>query len=119
MTRLREDRAWRTRCIDGLGIADTKTLQVLEVIDLMTMHDKDLLLGWTRGLLLDGDKLWVGFSRMRATKFRDNVAWVKNGFRRWLGTHVACYDLSTRRCLAQIDTEEAGLNAVFGIYAAG
>jgi hypothetical protein len=100
-------------------IADTRTLQVTEVIDLMSMHDSDLLLGWTRGLLLDGDRLWVGFSRMRATRFRDNVAWVKNGFRRWLGTHVACYDLRERRCIAQIGTEDAGLDAVFGIYAAG
>jgi hypothetical protein len=113
------DRVYFTAVNAKVIVADTRTLEVLEVIDLMSMHDKDLLLGWTRGLLLDGDKLWVGFSRMRATKFRDNVAWVKNGFRRWLGTHVACYDLSTRRCLAQIDTEEAGLNAVFGIYAAG
>ena len=69
-------------------------------------------------LLVDGDRLWVGFSRMRATRFRDNVAWVKNGFRRWLGTHVACYDLRERRCIAQIGTEEAGLDAVFGIHAA-
>lgn len=26
VARLREDRAWRARCVDGLGIADTKTL---------------------------------------------------------------------------------------------
>jgi hypothetical protein len=98
--------------------ADTRTLQVTEVLDLMSMHDKELLLGWTRGLLLDGDRLWVGFSRMRATRFRDNVAWLKNGFKSYLGTHVACYDLRERRCIAQIDTEEAGLNAVFGIFPA-
>ena len=97
-------------------LADTRTLQVTEVIDLMSMHEKDLLLGWTRGLLLDGDRLWVGFSRMRATKFRDNVAWLKNGFKSYLGTHIACYDLRERRCIAQIDMEDAGLNAVFGIY---
>lgn len=112
------DQVWFTAVNGKVAIADTRTLEVVEVIDLMAMHDKDLLLGWTRGLLLDGDRLWVGFSRMRATKFRDNVAWVKNGFRRWLGTHVACYDLRERRCIAQIDTEEAGLNAVFGVFEA-
>ena len=53
--------------VDGkVVIADTRTLAVTEVIDLRDMHDKDLLLGWCRGLLLDGDRLWVGFSRMRA-----------------------------------------------------
>jgi hypothetical protein len=100
-------------------MADTRTLQVSQVIDLRAMHPSDLLLGWCRGLLLDGDRLWVGFSRMRATRFRENVAWVKNGFRHWMGTHVACYDLSERRCLAQIDMEQAGLDAVFGIFPAG
>ena len=50
--------------------------------------------GLVRGLLLDGDRLWVGFSRMRPTRFRENVAFLKNGFRHYLGTHVACYDLS-------------------------
>lgn len=99
-------------------IADTRTLTVTEVIDLREMHDKDLLLGWCRGLLLDGDRLWVGFSRMRPTRFRENVAFLKNGFRHYLGTHVACYDLRERRCVAQIDTEAVGLNAVFGVYAA-
>lgn len=100
-------------------VADARTLQVTEVIDLMTMHPGDLLLGWCRGLLLDGDRLWVGFSRMRPTRFRENVAWLKNGLRHYLGTHVACYDLRERRCIAQIDTEAAGLNAVFGVFAAG
>ncbi len=99
-------------------IADTRSLQVTEVIDLRDMHEKDLLLGWCRGLMLDGDRLWVGFSRMRPTRFRENVAFLKNGFRHYLGTHVACYDLRTRQCVAQIDTEAAGLNAVFGVYSA-
>ncbi len=100
-------------------IADTRSLTVVQVIDLREMHDEDLLLGWCRGLLLDGDRLWVGFSRMRPTRFRENVAFLKNGFRHYLGTHVACYDLGERRCVAQIDTEAAGLNAVFGVYRAG
>jgi hypothetical protein len=99
--------------------ADTRSLEVTEVLDLTSMHDPDTLLGWCRGLMLDGDRLWVGFTRMRATRFRENVAWLKNGFRSYLGTHVACYDLRERRCIAQIDTEAAGLNAVFGIFPAG
>ena len=54
----------------------------------------------------------------RATRFREDVAWVKTGFRHWMGTHVACYDLVERRCLVQIDTEQAGIDAVFGVFAA-
>ncbi len=112
------DRVMFTTVDAKVVIADTDSLAVTEVIDLHDMHEADLLLGWCRGLMLDGDHLWVGFSRMRATRFRDNVAFLKNGFRHSLGTHVACYDLRARRCVAQIDTEAAGLNAVFGVYAA-
>jgi hypothetical protein len=113
------DRVLFTAVNAKVVIADTQTLKVVEIIDLNEMHDSDLLLGWCRGLLLDGGRLWVGFSRMRPTKFRENVAWVRNGFRHWLGTHVACYDLGARRCVAQIDTESAGLNAIFGVFPAG
>jgi hypothetical protein len=114
-----DDRVLFTTVDGKVVIADVGTLEVTEVIDLREMHQSDLLLGWCRGLLLDGERLWVGFSRMRATRFRENVAWVKNGFRHWMGTHVACYDLKARRCLVQIDTENAGLDAVFGIFPAG
>jgi hypothetical protein len=112
------DRILFTAVNGKVVMADARTLRVTEVIDLTAMHPADLLVGWCRSLLLDGDRLWVGYSRMRATRFRENVAWVKNGFRHYLGTHIACYDLRERRCIAQIDTEAAGLDAVFGIFAA-
>jgi hypothetical protein len=112
------DRVYFTAVNGKVVIADTRSLKVLEVIDLASMHEPDTLLGWCRGLMLDGDRMWVGFSRMRPTKFRENVAWVKNGFRHALGTHVGCYDLTERRLVTQLHTDESGLNAVFGIYPA-
>ena len=49
--------------VDGkVVIADTKTLTVTEIIDLTTMHPPDTLLGWCRGLMLDGDRMYVGFT---------------------------------------------------------
>ena len=56
-----------------------------------------MLLGWARGLLIDGDRMWVGFSRIRPTKIRENVGWVLRGLKRDFGTHVGCYDLRTRQ----------------------
>jgi hypothetical protein len=103
--------------VDGkIAMADLDTLKVLEVIDLTAAHPADMLLGWARGLLVDGDHLWVGFSRIRPTKFRENVGWVLRGLRRDFGTHVGCYDLRTRESVAQISVEPFGLSAIFGIY---
>lgn len=112
------DRVFFTAVDGKVVIADTRTLKVTEVIDLTSMHEPETLLGWCRGLMLDGDRMWIGFSRMRPTKFRKNVAWVKNGFRHSLGTHVGLYDLRERRLVAQLNVDAAGLNAVFGIYPA-
>ena len=100
-------------------IADTVKLEVIDVVDLPAMHGNDLLLGWCRGLLLDDTRVWIGFSRMRPTRFRENVAWLKNGFRNFVGTHIGLYDLAERRCLAQIDTSRFGIDAVFGIFPGG
>lgn len=113
-----EGRVYFTTVDGKVAIADTDTLEVVEVIDLTSFHPQDTLLGWARSLLIDGDYLWVGFSRIRPTKFRENVGWVLRGLKRDFGTHVGCYDLRTRRLVVQIAVEEFGLSAIFGIYRA-
>lgn len=105
--------------VDGkLVVGDPKTLEVLETIDLTSMHEPDTVLGWCRGMMFDGDRVWIGFSRIRPTRFRENVGWIVRGFKRDFGTHVACYDLRARRCLTEILVEPFGLSAIFGIFPA-
>jgi hypothetical protein len=96
-------------------VANPQTLRVEEIIDLGRFHQKETLLGWCRGIGFEDGKLWVGFSRIRPTKIRENVAWAVRGFRHVLGTRVACYDLETMRCLADIDLEPFGLNVIFSV----
>jgi hypothetical protein len=97
-------------------VANPKTLKVEHVVDLNQLHRKDTLLGWCRGIGFAEGKLWVGFSRIRPTKVRENVAWAMRGFRRVLGTRIACYDVQEMRCLADIDLEPAGLNVIFSVH---
>lgn len=105
--------------VDGhIVIADTQTLQVRDVIDLASMHPRADILGWTRGLYVEGNQAWVGFSRIRPTKIRENVGWVLRGFRKDIGTHIGCYDLDARTCVKEILLEDAGLGAVFSILPA-
>ena len=100
-------------------IVDAQTLEVLERLDLPTLHgDRRQLRGWCRGVLpAAGGLLWVGFSRIRPTRFRENVGWVSRGFRRDSPTHIACYDPQTRTCVAEVDLEAAGLGAVYSVLA--
>ena len=70
-----------------------------------------------------GKDVWVGFSRIRYTQLRQNIDWVRHGFRNAdrlppAPTRIARYDLANNECLEEIDLEPAGLNTVFSIHAA-
>ena len=105
--------------VDGrLVIVDGSTLQVRDVIDLQELEGPRTMLGWCRGIHVEGRRAWVGFSRLRPTRWREYVTWVGRGFRNVLGSHVACYDLVDRRLLRRIDLEPAGLNGIFSILPA-
>ncbi len=114
-----QGRVYFTGVSGRIIVANPATLQVEEVIDLNSMHPEGTLLGWCRSLLFEGDRLWVGFSRIRPTQTRENVAWLLRGFKRVRGSHIGCYDLARRRCVQEIDLEPADVNAVFSIYRAG
>ena len=112
---LHEGRLYFTTVDGKIVVVDADSLRTVEQIDLTTFHDDRSLLGWCRGVFVDGDHLWVGFSRIRPTRFRANVAWAARGFRQSKPTHLACYDLSRRTCVDEIDLEPAGLSALYSI----
>ena len=93
-------------------------------LDLNTLRepDDDRPLGWCRGVLpLGGSRVWVGFTRLRHTKLRQNLSWLRHGFRttdyhRGLPTRIALYDLDQPAILRHVDLEGAGINAVFSIH---
>jgi hypothetical protein len=121
--------AWGERllftAVDGKIVAvDGHSLQVEMVVDLRQIQDRDQLVlpAWCRGLLpVDDRTLWVGFTRIRQTLFRENVRWVKTILREGtvvMPTHIALFDIVNKRCLQEFNLETHGMNAVYGIYAA-
>ncbi len=97
-------------------IANTKTLKVEEIIDLNTIQKEDTLLGWCRSILVNGENAWVGFSRIRPTKIRENVGWIVHGFKRVFPTHITLYDFKARRMIREISLEDHRMGAIFGIF---
>lgn len=108
--------------VDGrIVIVGCRTLAVEQIVNLNEIDNRgNALLGWCRSLLpIDERRIWVGFTRVRKTKFTENLLWIKHGFQdREQPTHIALYDLAEKRCLREIDLERHGLNIVFGIYPA-
>ncbi|MCG8352235.1 MAG: hypothetical protein MI924_31100 [Chloroflexales bacterium] len=113
---LHEGRLYFTTVNGSIVIVDPVRLHIEEVVDLTNMHEPDTLLGWCRSILIDGDKVWIGFSHIRPTKIRENIAWVMRGFRSVLPTRIACYDLAKRQCIVEVDLQAHGLDAVFSIF---
>ena len=110
--------------VDGrVLIADAKTtLKTDRIIDFKTMDDPNALLGWCRGVLpVDEDHMWVGFTRIRKTRIRENVLWVRRLFKEGMTekpTHISLYDVKAGRCVKEIDLERHGMNTVFSILPA-
>jgi hypothetical protein len=111
--------------VDGkIVIVDRRTLRVEQKIDLRQIQDRgqQTLPAWCRGLLpVNERKIWVGFTRIRKTIFRENVRWVKTVLGEGtvvMPTHIALFDIVDKQCLNQIDLEPHGLNTVFAILPA-
>lgn len=108
--------------VDGrVVVVDQRRLRVVEVIDLTTMDNEGrTVLGWCRGLMtIDENRMWVGFTRVRKTKWRENVLWIKQGFREVdKPTHIALYDVASKKRIREIDLEKHGMNIVFSMFRA-
>ncbi|HUI40913.1 MAG TPA: hypothetical protein VL523_02980 [Terriglobia bacterium] len=108
--------------VDGrVVIADRHTLQVSSIVDLNRISGASREpLGWCRGLwLVDDSRVWVGFSRIRETRFMENLAWVKRALDRLeRPSHIALYDLAAGQCLHEIELESRGLSVIFSILPA-
>lgn len=123
-----EDHVYFTTVNGHIVKADWASGQVVQTFDLNHMSGAHGPLGWCRGLLLlDATHAVVGFSRLRPTKFRENIAWVKRWAKSSLGisesvaskpTRLACYNLKAGRLLWEMNVEDAGLNAIFSIHPA-
>jgi hypothetical protein len=110
--------------VDGhVVLANRSTLQVEKIYDLNQMSaSPDQILGWCRGVLpIDDRFLWVGFSRVRPTKFRENLSWLKSAGtyeRVYRPTRLALYDLERNQCVDEILLEPHGVGVVFSLLPA-
>lgn len=105
-------------------LVNRKSLRIEDRINLREIQDRDgeVLPAWCRGLCpLDDRRFWVGFTRIRSTRLRENVRWVKtvlNEGTRIKPTHIALFDIAEKNCLKEIDLEPYGMNAIYGIFPA-
>jgi hypothetical protein len=118
------DRLWFTTVNGFLVSAEARSGRIVERHDLNTWQGGESApLGWCRGLHLDGDVAYVGFSRIRHTRFRQYLSWLKHRFdaqdgQRPRPTRVEAYDLRRRKKIGEWPTEAAGIDAIFSVLPA-
>ena len=109
--------------VDGrLIVVDAGNRKVLQEYDLNRMSGGRMPLGWCRGLeLLDDERIIVGFSRLRPTRWQGNVRWIKHllggrgfGIR---PTRLMVVNLARRKIEWERNLEPH-LNAIFSIHRA-
>jgi len=118
------DQTWFTTTNGMLHAFHPGDERASEVHDLNQYHTGDCPLGWCRGLHIAGEIAYVGFSRVRATRIRKNLSWLKNGFRlpdgmRSPPTRVAAFDLRKRAWIQDWDLEPVGMGAIFSVIPRG
>ncbi len=98
----------------------SRQMRSFDLNDLPNCYN-DRPLGWCRGILPLGEQILVGFSRIRYTALRQNLDWVRRGFRHVdrhppAPTRIARYDLAKKLLIDEFNLEHVGLNTVFSIH---
>lgn len=105
-------------------VFDVVSKRLEKVFNLNEMGKRNkMALGWCRGLkVLDDNNVIVGFTRLRLTKIRENVRWVKyitgvtESPEDLLPTRIVQYDLEKGKLIWELELESAGMNTIFSIH---
>ena len=97
--------------------ANINTLKVEEVFDLNKIDNSGVPLGWCRGLFVEGDVAYVGFTRIRHTKVKENLKWIVNMVKtnKINQTRIAVYDLKKKVKLDEIKMPDTIISALYSI----
>lgn len=107
--------------VDGrIVCADGASRRVKTVYDLNEIGGEGVPLGWCRGLLIEGNVAYVGFTRIRQTVVKENVKWLLSyiGRKNNLPSRIVKYDLAARRILGEVEMPRGKLDAIYSIVRA-
>ena len=111
---IRGDFIYFTTTNAHLVVANVATRKVEEIIDLNKLSRKGATFGWCRGLEVDGDEAFVGFTRLRPSKwsgvFRTAKEIVKGRKRK---THIQRVNIKRKELVDSYEYETNGSSAIF------
>lgn len=115
------DKVYITSVNGKVHVADAGSSVVTDIYDMNPAYDAGQPLGWCRGLHVEEDRLFIGFTSLRSTRFRENLKWIKMGFSkskdemRALPTRVVEYDMDKEKIIRDMDLSRYSMTAIFSI----
>ncbi len=111
---IRGDFIYFTTTNGHLAIANVATRKIEEIIDLNKLNPHGTKIGWCRGLEVEGDQAYVGFTRIRHSKWSGVFQTAKDVYYgRKRNSHVERIDLSSKELVDSYDYETRGSSAIF------
>lgn len=104
--------------VDGnLLLCDPNTQNLTEIFDPFKQITNRPM-GWCRGLLVDGNDFYLGFSKLRKTNVRSRLKFLSQGnFKYASGNNalVVKIDMASREVKQTFDTPDGMIDAIYGI----
>ena len=101
-----------------LIIADIHSKKVIETVNLSNLKGYGGLRGWCRGLYIDGDVFYIGFSRLRKTRRIEKIKWVShliNKGKTIEDCSVLAIDLKNRKIVGDYIFPNNSIDAIYSI----
>jgi len=96
------DKVYFTTTNGHVVICDALSRRRITDFNLTSIWGMNEPLGWCRGLCAVEGRLFVSFSRIRATKFREFVSWIKTGLSSPLPSRIVEIDPETGQLIRQV-----------------
>ena len=110
---IRGDFIYFTTTNGHVVIANIASRKVEDVVDLSQLNPAGPTIGWCRGLEVDGDAAYVGFTRIRSSKWSDTFRVVADALRGNRNTHIDRIDLKRKILVDTMDFDRRGSGAIF------
>jgi len=115
---VRDERIFFTTVDGTIVIADARTHQPTEIIDITSMAGFGGLRGWCRGLHIVGNVAYAGFSRLRKTKRIEKLEWAKRLLQKGKVVEecsVLAVDLVHKKIIADYRIPAGMIDAIYSI----
>ena len=112
-----QDKLVFTRVDGYLVIVDPKTRKIIEKHDPFA-NERNRPLGWCRGLMVDGDIFYIGYSKLRKTKLMSKLKFISQGNFKYMDGNealVVAYNMNTKKVLDTYGIPAGMLDAIYGI----